>query len=186
MSSDKELTLLLQASANGSREALDKLLPAVYDELRQVASRQLSNERSNHTLQPTALVHEAYMRLITQHSVDWHNRAHFFSIAAEMMRRILVTHAVAKKAEKRGSGATMLALDELTGVPDKREVDLVILDEALQRLSGFDKQQARIVELKYFGGLTSEEIAEVMGVSVRTIGREWRTARAWLMTQLQD
>lgn len=180
------VTQLLVEANKGDKSALDELLPLVYDELRRVASHQLAGERSNHTLQPTALVHEAYLRLINQHSVDWQNRLHFFSIAAEMMRRILVTHAIAKKTEKRGSGATILALDEAVSFPNKPEIDLIALDEVLTKLAEFDEQQAKIVELKFFGGLTVEEIAEVLGVSVRTIGREWRAAKAWLMGRMRD
>ena len=181
-----DVTQLLKKVQDGNREALDKLLPMVYDELRRVASHQLANERPDHTLQPTALVHEAYLRLINQHSVDWQNRLHFFSIAAEMMRRILVTYAIAKKTEKRGSGATILALDEAVSFPNKPEIDLIALDEVLTKLAEFDEQQAKIVELKFFGGLTVEEIAEVLGVSVRTIGREWRAAKAWLLARMRD
>lgn len=181
-----DVTQLLKKAQNGNRETLDELLPLVYDELRHVASHQLANERVNHTLQPTALVHEAYLRLINQHSVDWQNRLHFFSIAAEMMRRILVTHAIAKKTEKRSAGATMLALDEAVSFSNKPEIDLIALDEVLTQLAEFDEQQAKIVELKFFGGLTTEEISEVMGVSVRTIGREWRTAKAWLLGKMKD
>ncbi|MEK7723432.1 MAG: ECF-type sigma factor [Acidobacteriota bacterium] len=154
-----DVTQLLKKAQDGSREALDQLLPLVYDELRGVASYQLASERPNHTLQPTALVHEAYLRLINQHSVDWQNRLHFFSIASEMMRRILVTHAIAKKTEKRGSGATIISLDEVSSFPTKSEIDLVALDEVLKNLAQFDEQQAKIVELKFFGGLTNEEIA---------------------------
>ena len=186
MSDNANLTKLLIEANKGDKDALDELLPLVYDELRRVASRQLAGERPNHTLQPTALVHEAYLRLINQHSVDWQNRLHFFSIAAEMMRRILVTHAIAKKTEKRGSGATLLSLDEAISFPNKKDIDLVALDEVLTNLAEFDEQQAKIVELKFFGGLTTEEIAEVMNVSVRTIGREWRTAKAWLLGRMKD
>lgn len=181
-----DLTQLLIEVNKGNKDALDKFLPLVYDELRQVASRQLAKERPDHTLQPTALVHEAYLRMIDQHSVDWQNRVHFFSIAAEMMRRILVTHAIAKKTEKRGARATMLALEEVSSFPNKSEIDLVSLDEALKNLAEFDPSQAKIVELKFFGGLTTEEIAEVMSVSVRTIGREWRTAKAWLLGRMSE
>lgn len=186
MNENTNLTQLLIEANKGNKDALDELLPLVYDELRQVASRQLGKERSDHTLQPTALVHEAYLRLINQHSVDWKNRLHFFSIAAEMMRRILVTHAIAKKTEKRGAGATIVSIDEAVSFPNQNEVDLVALDEALKNLAEFDEQQAKIVELKFFGGLTTEEIAEVMGVSIRTIGREWRTAKAWLLGRMSD
>ena len=186
MTDNANLTKLLIEANKGDKQALDNLLPLVYDELRRVASRQLASERQNHTLQATALVHEAYLRLIDQHSVDWQNRLHFFSIAAEMMRRILVTHAIAKKTEKRGSGATMLALDEVSSFPNQPEIDLVALDEVLTNLAEFDEQQAKIVELKFFGGLTTEEIAEVMGISVRTIGREWRAAKAWLLGRMRS
>ncbi len=180
---DKVTKLLIDAKA-GNREALDQLLPLVYDELRRVASRQLSKERKNHTLQATALVHEAYLRLIGQHSVDWENRLHFFSLAAEMMRRILVNHAIAKNAEKRGSGEAAISLDEILMFAPKQDIDLVSLDATLNELANFDEQQAKIVELKFFGGLTTEEIAEVLGVSDSTVKREWRSAKAWLLSKL--
>jgi RNA polymerase sigma factor (TIGR02999 family) len=179
------VTQLLMDAKSGNRNALDELLPLVYDELRRVASRQLASERKNHTLQATALVHEAYLRLIGQHSVDWQNRLHFFSIAAEMMRRILVTHAIAKKAEKRGSGELTISLDDVVTLPNKKDVDLVSLDETLKELAKFDEQQARIVELKFFGGLTNEEIAEVSGISDSTVKREWRSAKAWLVSRMK-
>ncbi len=179
------VTQLLMDAKSGNRNALDELLPLVYDELRRVASRQLASERKNHTLQATALVHEAYLRLIGQHSVDWQNRLHFFSIAAEMMRRILVTHAIAKKAEKRGSGELTISLDDVVTLPNKKDVDLVSLDETLKELAKFDEQQARIVELKFFGGLTNEEIAEVLSVSDSTVKREWRSAKAWLVSRMK-
>jgi RNA polymerase sigma-70 factor (ECF subfamily) len=184
--SNENVTKLLQASNNGNREALDQLLPIVYDELRRVARHQLSKERANHTLQATALVNEAYMKLIDQHSVDWQNRAHFFSIAAETMRRILVNHAVERNAQKRGGGQTLLSLDDEIDFIHQRDLDMLSLDDALKRLEEFDKTQAKIVELKFFGGMTNEEIASVMNVSDSTIKREWRMARAWLQTQMQD
>jgi RNA polymerase sigma factor (TIGR02999 family) len=178
------VTQLLMDAKSGNRNALDELLPLVYDELRRVASRQLASERKNHTLQATALVHEAYLRLIGQHSVDWQNRLHFFSIAAEMMRRILVTHAIAKKAEKRGSGELTISLDDVVTFPNKQDVDIVSLDETLKELAKFDEQQAKIVELKFFGGLTNEEITEVLGISDSTVKREWRSAKAWLISRM--
>jgi RNA polymerase sigma factor (TIGR02999 family) len=182
--SPHSVTLLFQRAQNGDHAALDELLPMVYKELKRIASRQLANERANHTLQATALVHEAYLRLIDQHSVDWSNRAHFFSIAAEMMRRILVNHAVSRKAQKRGEGETLLALDQAIHFPNKQNVDLLLLDEALQRLAEFDPTQARIVEMRFFAGLTNEEVATILGVSDSTVKREWRSAKAWLATQL--
>ncbi|HEX8853137.1 MAG TPA: sigma-70 family RNA polymerase sigma factor [Pyrinomonadaceae bacterium] len=182
--SAQSVTRLLRQAQVGDRAALDELLPLVYRELRQVASRQLAQERPGHTLQATALVHEAYLRLIDQHSVDWRNRAHFFSIAAEMMRRILVNHAVGRRAQKRGAGETLLSLDEVIGFPNRRDVDLILLDDALKRLAGLDALQARIVELRFFAGLTVEEVAEVLGVSDSEVKREWRSAKAWLTAQM--
>ncbi len=179
------ITQLLKHAQAGDKRSLDELLPLVYQELRQLASRQLSSERPNHTLQATALVHETYLRLIDQHSVDWSNRAHFFSIAAEMMRRILVNHAINRRAQKRGSGETLLALDEVVSFPDKTNVDVVLLDDALTRLAEFDPVQARVVELRFFGGLTNEEVAEVLNVSESTTTRDFRAAKAWLATQLR-
>ncbi|MBX7173268.1 MAG: sigma-70 family RNA polymerase sigma factor [Pyrinomonadaceae bacterium] len=182
--SNENLTKLLQASNEGNREALDQLLPIVYDELRRIARHQLSKERANHTLQATALVNEAYMKLIGQHSVDWHNRAHFFSIAAETMRRILVNHAVERNAQKRGGGATIVSLEEEIDFIHQRDLDVLALDDALKKLEEFDKTQAKIIELKFFGGMTNEEIADVMGVSDSTIKREWRMAKAWLQSRM--
>src|SRR5262249_22757181 len=141
------VTQMLRHAQAGDRSALDELFPIIYKELRRIAAHQLSNERGDHTLQPTALVHEAYLRLINQHSVDWRNRAHFFSIAAETMRRILVNHAVQRNAQKRGAGATRIELDEAISYQDQRELDLVALDDALKNLEEFDPTQAKIVEL---------------------------------------
>ena len=178
------VTGLLRQVQAGDRAALDELLPLVYRELKGIAARQLAGERPGHTLQATALVNEAYLRLVDQHSVDWRNRAHFFSIAAETMRRVLVNHAISRRAEKRGAGVTMLALDEAASFPERREVDLVLLDEALTRLANLDPVQARIVEMKFFAGLSNEEVAEVLGTSESTVKREWRSAKAWLAVQL--
>ncbi len=182
--SNENVTQLLQLSSEGNRDALDQLLPLVYDELRRVARHQISKERANHTLQATALVNEAYLKLIGQHSVDWQNRAHFFSIAAETMRRILVNHAVERNAQKRGGGMTLLSLDEEIDFIHQRDLDMLALDEALKKLEEFDQTQAKIIELKFFGGMTNEEIASVMGVSESTIKREWRMAKAWLQTKI--
>ncbi len=183
--STQGVTRLLREAQAGDRAALDELLPLVYRELRQIAARHLAQERAGHTLQATALVHEVYLRLIDQHSVDWRNRAHFFSIAAEMMRRILVNHAVSRRAQKRGAGETLLSLDEVVSFPNRQDVDLILLDEALNRLAELDALQARIVEMRFFAGLTVEEVAEVLGVSDSEVKREWRSAKAWLTTQLK-
>ena len=183
--STQGVTRLLREARAGDRAALDELLPLVYRELRQIAARHLAQERPGHTLQATALVHEAYLRLIDQHSVDWRNRAHFFSIAAEMMRRILVNHAVGRRAQKRGAGETLLSLDEVISFPNRQNIDLILLDEALTRLAELDLLQARIVEMRFFAGLTVEEVAEVLGVSDSEVKREWRSAKAWLTAQLK-
>ena len=181
MSSPGEITGLLKNSRSGDRAALDRLLPLIYDELRGLAASQLRRERPDHTLQATALVHEVYLRLVEQHSVDWRNRAHFFALAAEMMRRILVNHAQQHHAQKRGGHDTKLALDEAISLAgEERPIDWLLLDEALKRLTALDPRQGRIVELRFFGGLTVEEVAEVLGVSEITVKREWRLAKAWL------
>jgi len=180
------ITQLLNQYQNGKKDALDELFPLVYSELRKLAANRLRNERSDHTLQPTALVHEAYMRLVEQHSTDWQNRAHFFGLAAEMMRRILVNHAIKNNAEKRFGNQTKLALDEIVDFTRGQDVNLIRVDEALTILAEFDPKQAKIVELKFFAGLTNEEIAEVMSVSDSTIKREWRIAKAWLHDQLKN
>jgi len=170
--------------SHGDEQALDQLTPLVYDELRKMARTYLRRERSDHTLQATALVHEAYLRLIDQHSVSWQNRAHFFGIASQMMRRILVNHALARAAEKRGGGAEKLSLDETVSFPNQREIDLIALDEALKELERLDPQQTRVVELRFFGGLSIEETAEALRISPATVKREWSTARLWLRRQL--
>ncbi|MGI8788461.1 MAG: sigma-70 family RNA polymerase sigma factor [Pyrinomonadaceae bacterium] len=177
-------TRLLKQAEAGNRQTLDEFLPLVYDELKRIASYKLSLERANHTLQATALVHEAYLRLIDQHSVNWQDRAHFFGIASEMMRRILVNYAESRNAKKRNEGKTLIALDEIEEFVAETEVDLIFLDDALNELAEFDRTQAKIVELKFFGGLTNEEAAEVLGVSASTVKREWRMAKSWLTTRL--
>ncbi|MFV0387729.1 MAG: sigma-70 family RNA polymerase sigma factor [Pyrinomonadaceae bacterium] len=175
--------LLIKAQA-GDRDSLDALLPIVYNELRLIARSKLRSERSNHTLQATALVHEAYMRLLEQTEVDWENRLHFFSIAAEMMRRVLVNYAIQRNAEKRGAGATLVELDEAVSYSEHKEFDVIALDETLKQLAAFDEKQAKIVELRFFGGLTIEETAEILKISESTVKREWRTAKAWLKANL--
>ena len=179
-----DVTKLLNKAREGDKESLDQLLPVVYQELRYIAANQLRQERGNHTLQATALVHEAYLRLLEQREVDWRNRTHFFSIAAEMMRRILVNYAVQRKAQKRGDGATHISLDEAVSFGEQAELDIVLLDDALEKLAEFDPKQAKIVELRFFGGLTIEEVAEVLEVSDSFVKREWRMAKSWLKTQL--
>ena len=181
--SSPNATQILREVQAGKRGSLDEFLPLVYDELKRIAAYKLAAERPNHTLQATALLHEAYLRLIDQHSVDWRNRAHFFAIASEMMRRILVNYAEGHRAKKRNDGKTLISLDDVE-IAAESEIDLIFLDNALKELAEFDEQQARIVELKFFGGLSNEEAAEVLGVSESTIKREWRMARAWLSAKL--
>lgn len=180
-----DVTQLLVSWSNGDRVALDALTPVVYDELRKLAHRYLMRERHDHTLQSTALVHEAYMRLIDQKNVQWQNRAHFFGVAAQMIRRILCDHARAHQTAKRGGGAAKLSLDEALAVPGGRDLNIVALDEALRQLEELDPKQSRIIELRFFTGLSIEETAEVMGISPATVKREWTTARAWLFRELQ-
>jgi RNA polymerase sigma factor (TIGR02999 family) len=184
-SNEPGITELLVAWSEGRHEALEHLTPLVYDDLRRVAARYMRQEATGHALQPTALVHEAYVRLIDQKRVKWRNRAHFFGVAAGMMRRILVDHARRRRAEKRGGDweRVTLAEDEVAA-EDCREIDVLSLHESLERLATFDPQQARIVELRYFGGLTIEETAEVVGVSPATVVREWTIAKAWLRADL--
>ncbi len=185
MDTSPDITGLLVAWTDGDREALDRLAPLVYQELRRLAESYLRRERPGHTLQPTALAHEAYIKLVDQRNVNWRNRAHFFGIAAQTMRRILVDHARARLAEKRGGDGVKLSLDEAFDVSDQRADQLVALDEALKTLAELDPQKSRVVELKYFGGMTLEETAEVLGVSRATIIREWRMAKAWLYGELR-
>jgi RNA polymerase sigma factor (TIGR02999 family) len=169
----------------GDPAELDACFPLVYDELRRLAGRYLRAEDVGHTLQPTALVHEAYLRLVGQRNVDWRNRAQFLGIAAEMMRRILVNHAVARRTAKRGGGAPRIALDETLRVLEADDVDLLALDGALGALAAVDARASRVVELRFFGGLGIEETAEVLGVSPATVKRDWTVARAWLRRELR-
>jgi RNA polymerase sigma factor (TIGR02999 family) len=182
--SSKEVTLLLGRWRSGDRKALDTLIPLVYAELKQIAQHYLRNERPGHTLQSTALVHEAYVRLIKQDLPQWQNRAHFFAVAAQLMRQILVDHARAYRADKRGGGACRLALEDAQEDAQPVDVDLVALDDALKTLCEMDPQQGKVVELKFFGGLSIEDTAEVLGVSSSTVKRDWVTARAWLYREL--
>jgi RNA polymerase sigma factor (TIGR02999 family) len=174
------VTELLVRWRGGDREALEQLMPLVYEELRRLAHHYLSRERTDHTLQSTALVHEAYLRLAGQNSPQWQNRAHFFGIAAHVMRQILVEYARGRGAAKRGGQAVTLTLDDAASYLQQTEVDVVALDKALAELSELDPQQGRIVELRFFAGLTIEDTSEVLGISPATVKRDWVTARAWL------
>jgi RNA polymerase sigma factor (TIGR02999 family) len=178
------VTGLLRAWARGDLRARDDLMVIVYAELRRRATLYLRDERLDHTLSPTALVHEAYLRLIEQRRVAWQNRAQFFGVAAQMMRRILVDHARAQQAAKRPNAALKVTLDERLGQAQPLDCDLLLLDQALNELSALDPQQGRVVELRYFGGLTDHEIAEVLSMSRSTVTREWQTARAWLYRRM--
>ncbi|MCA1622779.1 MAG: sigma-70 family RNA polymerase sigma factor [Acidobacteria bacterium] len=181
----KEITLMLQEWSGGNRDALDALLPLVYEELRRQASGYLRRERREHTLQTTALIHEAYLKLIDQREVNWQNRAHFFGIAAQAMRRILVDYARKRHRAKRGGIGGDLPLGEAAlVVSEERSIDLVALDEALTRLAVFDERQARIVELRYFSGLSIEETAEVLRISPATVKSDWNVAKAWLRHEI--
>jgi RNA polymerase sigma factor (TIGR02999 family) len=181
----KEITQFLREWSSGDREALDKLMPLVYGELRLQAARFLRRENKDHTLQTTALIHEAYIKLINQKNTDWQNRSHFFAIASQAMRRILVDHARTKHRDKRGGDDIKLPLDEALAVPEKeKSVDLIALDEALTRLQVIDEQQARVVELRYFSGLTLEDTAEVLKISRATAARDWNMAKSWLHREL--
>jgi RNA polymerase sigma factor (TIGR02999 family) len=181
-----DVTRLLQQWSEGQQEALERLVPQIYSELRRLASGYLRGERKDHTLQPTALVHEAYIRLVDQRAVRWQNRAHFFGIAAQAMRRLLVDHARQHAAQKRGDGQKPVPLDEAFGVAAMTDRDLVALDDALTRLAEIDPQQSRVVELRFFGGLTMDETAEALHISPATVGREWMVAKAWLYAELQQ
>ena len=182
----QDVTWLLVAWNNGDQAALDKLLPLVNAELRQLARRYMRRENPGHTLQTSALVNEAYLRLIDQRQVQWQNRAHFFGIAAQLMRRILIDHARSHHYAKRGGGALRVSLDETAAVTDARAAELLAVDEALEKLTALDARKGRIVELRFFGGLSLEETAEVLGISSPTVQREWRAAKAWLHRMLTD
>jgi RNA polymerase sigma factor (TIGR02999 family) len=181
----QDVTGLLIKWSEGDRGVLNELLPAVRDELHRMAARYLRRERPDHTLQPTALINEAYLRLVNQNRVKWENRAQFFAIAANLMRRILVDHARGHQAAKRAGSAIKLPLDEgMPASPKQEEMDLVALDEALTQLAKMDSEQSRLVELRYFAGLTIEETAQVMGISPATVKRRWEVSRAWLRREI--
>jgi len=183
--SPHEITRLLDRWGKGDREALAELMPLVYAELHDLAEAYLRRERSDHTLQATALVHEAYLRLRDERGVTWKSRGHFFGVAAQLMRFILVNHAKARGREKRGGGARRVALDDALLAYEESRVDVLDLDDALRRLEGFDSRQSRIVELRFFAGLSVEETAEALELSSATVKREWSVARAWLHGQLR-
>jgi RNA polymerase sigma-70 factor, ECF subfamily len=184
-SSFSEVTQLLAAVRQGDRTAFEQLLPLVYDELHHIASRHMARQQPGHTLQTTALIHEAYLRLLDQEEKRWENRTHFFAVAATVMRHILVDHARARQRDKRGGDVLKVSLHEAAAQSDERALGIIALNDSLQTLAAFDQQQARIVELRFFGGLTMEEIAEALSLSLSTVEREWRTARAWLGQQLR-
>lgn len=182
--SSEEITDLLLDWGMGEKAALDRVIPMVYEELRRLAHRQMRRERAGDTLQTTALINEAYLRLVDYARVRPRDRAHFYAIAAQAMRRILIERARSRHSAKRGSGAQRLSLDEVGNVSDERTADLVALDEALSNLAAIDPRKAKIVELKYFGGMTIEEAAEVLGVSTPTVERDWHTAKIWLHREI--
>lgn len=185
MTSDNtDITQLLQQLSGGDANVVDSLMPLVYTELHALADRQLGRERAGHTLSATALVHEAYIKLVDQRNVSWQNRAHFFAIAAQSMRRILINYANKRLAQKRGGGQMVVTLDESNAPRETRAEELVELDAALDRLAGLNERQSKVVEYRFFAGLTQEEIAEVLGVSVPTVRRDWRLARAWLSKEI--
>ena len=180
----QEVSQLLRAWSDGDQTALDKLMPLVYEELRRMAKRHMDRQNPGHTLQTTALIHEAYLRLIDQKETRWQNRAHFFAVAATAMRHILVDYARTRQAAKRGGEAVVVSLDEAAAASDERAAELVALDDALEGLAAFDRRKCRVVELRYFGGLSVEETAEVLKVSRETVARDWRLARTWLLREL--
>jgi RNA polymerase sigma-70 factor (ECF subfamily) len=183
--SPEDITGLLVEWGKGDKAALDRVIPLVYEELRRLARRQMRGERTGDTFQTTALVHEAYVRLVDYERIQPRDRAHFLGIAAQAMRRILIERARNRNAAKRGSGGQKLSLDEAADISDQRAADLIALDEALKNLVTFDSRKAQIVELKYFGGLTIEETAEVLEISTPTVEREWRTAKIWLHREIK-
>jgi RNA polymerase sigma factor (TIGR02999 family) len=185
MSADHSVTQLLEEWTSGNREALDKLMPVVYGELRKMAKRYMSQQNPGHTLQTTALIHEAYLRMVNQKEKHFENRAHFFGVAAQAMRHILVDYARARGADKRGGGARPISLEEAALVTQERAAELVAFDDALKELDQLSTRQSRVVELRYFGGMSVEETAKVIGVSSDTVMRDWSMAKAWLHRRLR-
>lgn len=183
-SSPQQVTELLHDWRNGDRQALDELMPLVYEELRRIAHRYMRRERPGQSMQTTALVNEAYLRLVGSAPVEWQDRAHFFAISATVMRHLLVDRARARQYEKRGGGARQVSLDEAAAVSPAQDLNLLALDEVLEKLAAIDERKSRLVELRYFGGLSAEEAAEVLGVSEITVKREWLKAKAWLYREL--
>lgn len=179
-----DVTMLLRSVASGEAQGMDRLLEAIYDDLRRLAAAHLREERADHTFQPTALVNEAYLRLVSQHSAQWNDRKHFFAFASQVLRRILIDHARARNAEKRGGGGVRVQLEPESIGGEGREIDLVELDDALVELAKVSERQAKVVEMRFFGGCTLEEIAEVLGVGRRTVDRDWTAAKAWLFVRL--
>jgi RNA polymerase sigma-70 factor, ECF subfamily len=181
-----DLTSILKQVAAGNQDAASRLIPLVYDELHRVAERHLRLERPNHTLQPTALVNEAYLKLVVQRHADWQGRTHFFAVASQLMRRILVDYARGRLRSKRGGHQARIPLDEAFVIAKDRCDEILALDEALERLAKFDARQCRVVELRFFGGLTVEETASVLGISPKTVKREWSMAKAWLYGEMKE
>ena len=181
-----EVTQILHDWSDGDQQAPERLMPLVYDEMRRLARSFLARERGGHTLQPTALVNEAYLRLVDQTRVNWQNRAHFYSIASSMMRRVLIDHARAHATEKRGGTAIHLSLEDVQVPLEQRAASFVALDEALKKLEQMDERKCKVVEMRFFGGLSDEEIAQVLGVTTRTVLRDWKKARLWLYRELSQ
>ena len=179
-----DVTRLLGDLNSGNRAALDELLPLVYEELKRIAGKHLRRQHREHTLQTTALVHEAYLKLVNQEDARWENRVHFFAVAARVMRHVLIDYARARQSEKRGGEYVKLSLDEAYHLSDEKQAEIIALDDALNQLAAMDEQKAKIVEMRYFAGMSNEEIAAALGIGTATVTRAWRTARAWLQTQI--
>lgn len=182
--SEHEITQILHEWGDGDAQAVERLFPFVYDELRRLARNYLSKERAGHTLQPTALVHEAYLRLIDQNRTNWENRTHFYAVAATLMRRILVNHARDHAAQKRGGGIQVISLDDIKDLSGDNSLDIIRLDEVLQNLEKFDRRKLRVVEMRFFGGLSELEISKILNVSEKTVRRDWTMAKMWLHREL--